>query len=532
MAPKSFIQIHYHNRPGGVTTVMERYSGVFNRTSRSNIRRSFIICNNYSKKTYSNYEVIPVQECDYHRFHTKKAFLLIRQRLFRKLTKLLSNKELPRPVCIVAHNLSLGKNIALSAAFSDLIDLFKSDNEVRFYSVIHDMAEEGRSELLSHIRDMEFLGIPVWDYLYPKGYLEYIVLNKRNYKLFSNAKFPVTLLPNPIKGNNETRNLSQSERRKVYIALSKLSKKDNTNFIPSAETVFYPVRIISRKNVLEAIIKVCVIHKANLLIGSPGTSGYDKKLYKKIGRLSQRYNLPVIPDIERIREYLPDKLTKVRSVLELLYSYSDWCITTSIVEGFGYALYEPWMYYKKVTGRLPLGISRSELIDFSHLHDNFYIPVSWLPVEELVNQYYLEIKRTFGKEVTLLNVNEFKNHFMKSFIYNGTIDFSVLNQEMQYEVLKKLIADKGRLRAELKNLNDGISKWERDNNITEEIDTVYIEKNRKAIINNLTGSSFDKRFKECFYNIKPCMKRGSGKGRSFISHFSSLSEFRLLMSNS
>ena len=139
---------------------------------------------------------------------------------------------------------------------------------------------------------------------------------------------------------------------------------------------------------MEAVIQVCFIRKANLLIGSPGTSRHDIKLFNKIKQLSQRYNLPVVLDVERIRAYLPDTLIKMKNVLEILYRYSDWCTTTSIAEGFGYALYEPWMYYKKVTGRLPMGISKSEIIDLNHLYEKFFIPVTRVPVKELVNQYY------------------------------------------------------------------------------------------------------------------------------------------------
>ena len=136
------------------------------------------------------------------------------------------------------------------------------------------------------------------------------------------------------------------------------------------------------------------------------------------------------------------------------------------------------------------------------------------------------------KEFTLPNKNEFNKQFENLFIHNGVVDFGVLNHEMQYEALRKLIKDKGTLSAELKNLNDKKSKWEKDDNVTEGKDIVYMEKNREAIINNLTGGYFDKRFKECFYTIKPDIKRGYGKGRSFISHFASLSEFRLLITHS
>lgn len=525
--PKSFIQIHYHNRTSGVTKVMERYAEMFNRTCHSSIKRNLIICNNEfsnSRKLNSNYKVISIKDCDYHTFYSKKAFLFIKKKLYRKLESIIKNKKLPKPICIVGHNLSLGKNSALSAAYADITKKFQSDKGMHFYSVIHDMAEEGRVKLLIQIRNMESLGIPVWNYLYPKDNLQYVVLNKRNYKLFRDAGLPVKLLHNPLDNIRYAEKLSKNERYKIDTALNKLSKRDNTHFKASERTFFYPVRIIARKNVLEAIIIACVINRGNLLIGGPGTSGYDKKLFEKVRHISQRYNLPVVFDVERIREHLPQNIIKKRGVFELLYDYSDLCITTSIVEGFGYALYESWLYGKEVTGRLPLGISKSEIINCNHLYNRFDIPLSWISLKELISQYYYELKRAFGKKNSLPKANDFKKDFIKLLIRNGQIDFGILNQEMQFTVFEKLcLSNNGMYNAKkyLKNIQ-----------INKRVSSACIKKNEYGITNKLGGRSFDKKFKECFYYVKPAIEKGSCKSRSFKSYFSSLSEFRLLMSSS
>lgn len=526
-APKSFIQIHYHNRPCGVTKVMERYAEAFNRTCHSSIKRNLIICNNdynNSKRPSSNYKVLSIKEFEYHEFHTKKAFLSMRERLFKKLEQIIINKNLPKPICIVGHNLSLGKNIALSAAYADIVKIFQSGKGMHFYSVIHDMAEEGRVKLLIQIRNMESLGVPVWNYLYPKDKLQYVVLNKRNYKLFRDAGLPAKLLHNPLDNIGYTKKLSKNERYKIDTALNKLSKRDNTHFKTSDRTFFYPVRIISRKNVLEAIIIACVINRGNLLIGGPGTSGYDKKLFEKVKHISQRYNLPVVFDVERIREYLPQNVIEKRGVFELLYDYSDLCITTSIVEGFGYALYEPWLYGREVTGRLPIGISKSEIINLNHLYNRFDIPLSWISLKELISQYYYELKKAFGKKNSLPKANDFKKDFIKLLIRNEYIDFGILNQEMQFKVFEKLCLSN--------NSMDNNQKYLRDLQINKRVSSACIKKNKYGIANKLGGRSFDKKFKECFYYVKPAIEKGSCKSRSFIGYFSSMSEFRLLMSNS
>ena len=519
--PQSFIQIHYHNRPGGVTTVMERYAEAFNRTGHSGIKQNIILCNNnYYKRSGSNYEVISFKDCEYHKFYTKKAFSSMRERLFKKLEKIIINKNLPGPVCIVGHNLSLGKNIALSAAFDDLVKKFQSDNGIRFYSVIHDMAQEGRVRLLILIKNMESLGIPVWKYLYPRDNLPYVVLNKRNHKLFRNTGLPVKLLPNPLDNIKHTEKLSENERNKIGIALKKLSGSDNTDFKISEKTFFYPVRIISRKNVLEAIIMACIINKGNLIIGSPGTSRYDKKLFEKIRHMSQRYNLPVVFDVERIREYLPKNVLKQRGVFELLYDYSDLCITTSIVEGFGYALYEPWIYGREVYGRLPLGISKSEIINLKHLYNRFDIPVSWISLKELTGQYHDELKRASGKKAVVPKLNEFKKVFIKLFVRNGCIDFGILSLQMQFEAFEKICLN-------TTGIHD-LKKY----TINEKANSASIKKNKNDILNKLTGRPFDTKFMECFYYAAPGPERGESKSRSFINYFSSLNEFRLLMSSS
>ena len=38
-----------------------------------------------------------------------------------------------------------------------------------------------------------------------------------------------------------------------------------------------------------------------------------------------------------------------------LYRIADACISTSVLEGFGYGLREPWLYGRAVLGRLPCG---------------------------------------------------------------------------------------------------------------------------------------------------------------------------------
>lgn len=511
---------------------MKKYAEVFNRTSHSGIKRNIIICNDvHSDWVNSNcVEIVSIPDCDYHKFHSKKSFLTLKNRLLRKLEDIITNQDLPRPVCIVGHNLSLGKNLAISAAFAELANNCTSEDNIRFYSVIHDMAEEGRTHLMSRIRHMESIGIPVWNNLYPQmRNLKYVVINSRNYNLFRDARFSVSLLPNPLDSVKLSRGLSKLEYNRIEYGLSQISQKDNTAFNTSAKTFFYPVRVISRKNILEAIIIACLMNKANLLVGGCETSKHDSDLFKRIKQISRRYNLPVVLDVERLREYLPKWLLKKSCVFGLIYNYSDICITTSIAEGFGYALYEPWLYGKKVMGRLPHGISPSELINSSHLYSRFDIPVEWLSIAELEQEYYSQIKRTFGADNTLCQKADFNKIFRKSFIHNGCIDFGALNQEMQFTILENLCLYKNGAAIKPNSLKDIASISENCAQIFNGENLSYIEENRRILKKNLVGRSFDKSFKACFYKPFSFTKKNDLERGFLTRYFSSLDVFRLLM---
>jgi hypothetical protein len=113
------------------------------------------------------------------------------------------------------------------------------------------------------------------------------------------------------------------------------------------------------------------------------------------------------------------------------------------------------------------------------------------------------------------------------------IDFGVLSHKIQFSILHKLFASPKRKSNNSNYLKDVISLWESELEAAEKTGCASVEKNRKTIREKLAGRSFDKRFKECFDSRKrSCDKRGKYNNQLFLEYFSSLNEFRLLMSNS
>ncbi len=517
--PKSIVQIHYHNSGSGVARVINKYAEIFNRVSFGTIRKNILVCCSTSqrKSPGNSIEIRHIDACNYHTFRSKKSFDRMKDTLIQTLQVLIG--KLPAPVYCIGHNLSLGKNIALSAAFSELSQHQEERNVVRFFSVIHDLAEEGRVPLLAQIRYLESLSVPVWNYLYPQKNVHYIVLNKRNHDLFARAGFTAALLPNPLDAVPDSVKLSEEAYRAVTAGLVKLSRNEKTGFDPSAETFFYPVRVISRKNVLEAVIVACLLHKGNLLIGGYGTSAPDRALFNGIKRLAQHYHLSVILDVERLTNHLPKKYRKSESIFSLLYRYTDTCISTSVSEGFGYALFEPWLFGKAVVGRLPQGIASDEWCDFSHLYSRFEIPVSWISFNDLVCWYRAGVHRAFGATEKNVSVGRLQEMLVKE----RRVDFGVLNNELQFEIVKSLLVSvkEGRKNAKVFKLNQWYNRYVPPRGM--------VDKNRRKMLKKLTGEAYDTLFRRCFYQKRKTGKENTCDRYFFSRYFSSPEKFRLLM---
>jgi hypothetical protein len=531
--PKSLIQIHYHNRTSGVLRVIDEYASTFQRISESSITKNFLICNNVQKIRSSNIkEIISIPDCDYHKFLSKKSVTNKYEKIFQKINCFLTGHSVQRPLCIVGHNLSLGKNIALSIAFSLLASKHKKAGDINFFSVIHDLAEEGRLNILHNLLKIESLGISIWKYLYPQTNVHFIVLNKRNYTLFKNAGYSVFFLPNPLNISdkmNKSAKLGKNKIISIQNALSAVSKIDRTNFDKKKKTYFYPVRVISRKNVLEAVIMACLICKGNLIVGGYGTSRKDIRLFNEIIQHARQNNLPVILNVERIKNHVNSNFFEDNTVFEYLYKFSNFCITTSLVEGFGYALYEPWIYGKNVIGRLPQGVGCSEIIDLTHLYDRLDIPISWISLGKIGNKYYFQLKRFFSGDSKFLNPEHFKNFFKKSYLYNNFFDFGALTLKMQFSLLNKLCltGDRLKMKVTIKNRVYDISKFK---NLQKNIsDTPLLSKNRKIIKNLLGEKIFDREFKRCFFSNYSFTDISAEYNRSLLKYFLNPNNYKIIM---
>jgi hypothetical protein len=471
-AVRSLVQIHYHNRPGGVTQVMRGYAAAFRRIAGEG-SRSIIVCGNHDKQQAP--DVVSLVGCDYRRFRTAGGFEKVVVALVNQLVRIITDPALPCPVCVIGHNLCLGKNVALAEAFTRVAqELGGATGNCRFFTVVHDFAEEGRVRLTTAHQRMRNVGVPVDRALYPSVNVRYMALAPRNCRLLKKVGAPVVLLSNPVI-DLKTPDLP---RAMVVQALQKIALHDGVGFKPDRPILFYPVRVIGRKNVAEAIF-VSLLLDANLVIGGAGTAPSDLRLYESIRAYARNFHLPLVLDVGRIGPQLTRATGQVVGpgiLFPLLYKIVDCCLTTSVAEGFGYALHEPWVYHCGVIGRAFDGFVPLAGMAMDHLYQRLPMPVSWIDVEELVAHY----------AARLPGVN--RHRITRTLVVENSVDFGRLAPVQQLSIVKRLANDPGHISV-ISNCRTMLAKQVRSATTASRI-----SRNCCAIASAAGEYAFDRRF--------------------------------------
>jgi hypothetical protein len=431
--PRTLIQIHYHNRPGGVNTAMAQYSTAFWRATRGE-GRSIMLCRDYRGGAGDGgmCEVRSLPQLDYRQFRSARTLAEAITDVYAKLVVAIDDPALERPLCVIAHNPNLGKNCALSAALALIVrERGNMPGAVRFRFVVHDRAEEGRLPLLNQLRMLEGWGYAVWNMLYPDApTLAYVTPSHRTAKTLRRAGLPVHLLFNPILALSQgASGMSARERMRIARWLSGSCPHGGELLDASRPTAFYPARVIGRKNPVEAVLVACVLMKHNLVMGAVGTSQSDRALSRALRSLCERYRFPVLLDVEG--QARPRERTCSEPLFADLYRYADVCASTSILEGFGYGLYEPYAYGRALVGRRPDGFVPFGGVRHAHLYDELLLPRDWVDAELLA-------AKTRG--LVALTPRRTRSHWTWEHTdrTDGRVDFGALDWQTQIRVLARL----------------------------------------------------------------------------------------------
>ncbi len=259
---------------------------------------------------------------------------------------------------VIIENPTIGMFPKATLAFKEFSE--RNSNKKIIYR-IHDFVDD-RPFLLDNFKKI----CGNLDEIYPKSNnVSFLVLtsfDKR--RLIEKGLKNVSVLPNSIVVSD-----FESDKEK---ALQLRKTFEENGIINSEEKILaYPVRVLRRKNIEEAIL-------LTKLINEEGSQNYrlvvtiplDEEYANEIENLAKEYCVPC--SIGKASKYISfDK--KEKYTIADLYLIADLVISTSVCEGFGLAFVEPWLVGTPVIGRKIHSITEDfeeNGIDLTHLYDN------------------------------------------------------------------------------------------------------------------------------------------------------------------
>ncbi len=346
------------------------------------------------------------------------------------------------------HNPTLAKNKNLLKTLKAL-----QNKKITLFLQIHDFAEDGRP---AHYFSHE-------DYI---SDCHYGVINSRDYHILLEAglkKEGLHKLPNAIKP--------------FPSSLTSTKLKDY---------VLYPIRAIRRKNIGEAIL-LSLFFKNNetLAITLPPNSPNDIESYEGWKTFVKEKNLSVVFDAGLTKEFS-----------ELVLS-SQFIITTSITEGFGFSFLEPWTAKKNLWGRkLPDICDDFEKngIQLTHLYTKLNVPVEWLGKDKLFSTWQACLRKACAKFNMAIDYSTISKAFGK-IIKNDVIDFGLLNEKFQKTIISHVLAGQVQ-QNQLVSLNSFLSYPGYVSNLEE-----LIHNNMDAVLHNYNETIYQRRLLKVYANV-------------------------------
>ena len=291
------------------------------------------------------------------------------------------------------HNPTLAKNRQLLEIIRCL-----QGTGYRLLLQIHDFAEDGRPA--AYYREAP----------YPAD-CHYCVINQRDYRILKTSGLnPQGLhyLPNGIAPIDPP---ADDHARGDFILM--------------------PVRAIRRKNIGEALLLSLFLPRGcELHITLPPNSPADFPSYRHWQRLAKTAQLPLRFEMG------------LKNDFKALVGQSRHMVSTSISEGFGFAYLEPWAAGKSLEGRLITDICRdfSEVgVRLEHLYPQLKIPVDWIGRDRLKQRFqacYNRNRQIYGFASRMPSARTFTAPLDRT----DTVDFGMLDEPLQTRVIKAVRA--------------------------------------------------------------------------------------------
>jgi len=300
------------------------------------------------------------------------------ERIYQKLDSLLNNYNV-----VIIENPNLGIHPAATYGFYRFAK--KNEQSLKKRKVlfrIHDFAEDRRGNFTDILKFEGRESSPYWHkIIFPlRRNLSYIVINStdirklKGHGLFEEAK--VFYIPNPVDMDIKYDDINTSMKlRKLLIRKERMNK--------DALIIYYPVRIVPRKNVEEAIFLTIYFQyffkrQFHLLLSLKTDLPEGIEYASKIEDFVKKHKLPVTVGLNNYvaLKRIHKKGNLVKYGVGDVYNICDKVITTSLLEGFGMFFIESWFFDKAILGRdLPLITPdfKAKGINLEHLYYTLFI---------------------------------------------------------------------------------------------------------------------------------------------------------------
>ena len=377
--------LHYHLKTGGVTTVLKHQLDAIGKKWQT-----LVLTGLPPEKPFPA-EFVHIPELGYSSQFKKK---IDPDNVAESIIDAIRHKFSGSCDVLHVHNPTLAKNIRF-------LEILKSLQKrgLNLFLQIHDFAEDGRP----------------FDYFaedYPADCHDGVI-NQRDYDILLAAGLQKNGLHRLANAVNPCLSKPQVELQKPM--------------------VLYPIRAIRRKNIGEAVLLSLFLRRGQTLaVTLPPNSPADIKSYEgwknfvKDQNLNTEFGMGLGHDFE----------TLVRS--------AEFLITTSITEGFGFSFLEPWLFEKLLWGRNLPDISRDFTkngIQLEHLYTSLRAPVDWFDLGRFSQRWTAGVLNA----CRLLNLPAKKALILEaldSITKDGVIDFGILDEAAQKEVILRLISSR------------------------------------------------------------------------------------------
>ncbi len=372
------------------------------------------------------------------------------------------------------HNPLLAKN----KKFLKILAALQKRN-VSLFLQIHDFAEDGRPR--SYFAED-----------YPAD-CHYGVVNSRDYRILLKSGLKeqgLHQIPNPV---NIPENPPATTQAGSYAV--------------------YPIRAIRRKNIGEAILLSLFFRdQETLVITLPPNSPADVESYQDWKAFVSRYQLKVEFDRGLEQPY------------EAIVASARYLLSTSITEGFGFSFVEPWLFGKWVWGRKISDVCadfEANGVRLDHMYTALKVPLDWFEWEE----FYKKWKRTIqnvAKQFDILIDDERIQNTFSSLTADGTIDFGLLDEESQKQVVGNLLTRKVNA-AQLSALNPFLATV---GDPPDQKD--LIAANRNAVTRNYSMAKYRQKLLAIYAQVNQTPVRQHIDKKILLSQFLDLTKFSLL----